>query len=153
MSHQHHYQITTVWTGNRGSGTSHYKAYARDHEVSAVGKSAPILGSSDAAFRGDAARYNPEELLVASLSTCHMLWFLHLCADAGIAVTEYRDEATGTMIEHPDGAGEFTEVILRPQVTLAEPTRQPEISALHDRAHELCFIARSVKFPVKHVLS
>src|SRR5215470_17206822 len=102
----HHYTITTRWTGNRGTGTSAYTAYARDHELSAAGKLAPIAGSSDPIFRGDRARYNPEELLVGALSACHMLWVLHLCADAGIVITEYIDEAAGEMIEHADGSGE-----------------------------------------------
>ena len=153
MSREHQYRITTTWTGNRGTGTSDYKAYARDHEIFATGKSAPLAGSSDAGFRGDGSRYNPEELLVASLSACHMLWFLHLCADAGIVVTEYRDEASGTMVEHADGGGEFTKVVLRPHVTIADRWRKAEADAQHDRAHHLCFIARSVKFPVEHVLA
>lgn len=150
MPHKHHYTVSTVWTGNKGTGTSNYKAYARDHEISTDRKSTPILGSSDPAFRGDSSRYNPEELLVASLSTCHMLWFLHLCSDAGIVVTDYRDEAAGTMAEASDGGGQFTEVILKPRAAITDPTRIAEASALHARAHELCFIARSVNFPVKH---
>ena len=153
MTREHQYRITTTWTGNRGTGTSDYKAYAREHEIFAAGKNAPLAGSSDAGFRGDGSRYNPEELLVASLSACHMLWFLHLCADAGIVVTEYRDEASGTMAEHADGGGEFTKVVLRPHVTIADRWRKAEADALHDRAHHLCFIARSVKFPVEHVLA
>jgi organic hydroperoxide reductase OsmC/OhrA len=149
MPHEHHYTVRSVWTGNKGSGTSNYKAYARDHEISADRKTAPILGSSDPAFRGDPSRYNPEELLVASLSTCHMLWFLHLCSDAAIVVTDYRDEAAGTMAEASDGGGRFMEVILRPRAAIADPARIAEATALHARAHELCFIARSVNFPVK----
>lgn len=109
-----------------------------------------IAGSSDPAFRGDPSRYNPEELLVASLSACHMLWFLHLCSDAGIAVTSYIDEALGEMREQAGGAGEFTKVILRPRVKISEPARAADIPALHDKAHELCFISRSVNFPVEH---
>src|SRR5450755_1012214 len=99
MAKEHRYRTTTTWTGNLGTGTSHYRAYARDYEIVAPGKSSPVLGSSDPAFRGDASRYNPEDLLVASLSACHMLWFLHLCAQAGILVTSYSDAATGTMAE------------------------------------------------------
>ena len=149
MPHEHHYTVSTVWTGNKGTGTSNYKAYARDHEISADRKSAPILGSSDPAFRGDPSRYNPEQLLVASLSTCHMLWFLHLCSDAAIVVTDYRDEAAGTMAEASDGGGQFMEVILKPRAAISDPARIAEATALHARAHELCFIARSVNFPVK----
>src|SRR5215467_2602101 len=104
--HSHHFQASVRWTGNLGSGTSTYTAYSRNHEVDGAGKSAPILCSSDATFRGDGSRYNPEELLIASLSTCHMLWMLHLCADAGIVINEYADEASGEMAIHDDGAGE-----------------------------------------------
>lgn len=149
MDHEHHYAITTVWTGNRGSGTSDYRAYSRDHEIFADGKTARVPGSADPHFRGDPARYNPEELLVAALSTCHMLSFLHLCADSGIVVTEYRDSATGTMHQHPDGSGEFTRVTLHPSVTISDAARIPELIALHHTAHGLCFIARSVNFPVE----
>jgi organic hydroperoxide reductase OsmC/OhrA len=150
MKHEHHYAVTTVWTGNRGTGTSHYKAYARDHELFMAGKKAPLPGSSDPAFRGDASRYNPEELLVGSLSACHMLWYLHLCAEAGIVVTDYRDNAEGTMVEHPDGGGEFTKVILCPHVVISDPSRIADANAMHSRAHQLCFVARSMNFPVEH---
>jgi len=150
MPHEHNFRVSTVWTGNRGSGTSNYRAYARDHEISAEGKSALVLCSSDPTFRGDPSRYNPEELLVGSLSACHMLWFLHLCSDAGIVVTEYRDDAAGTMATHADGAGEFTKVVLKPHAVISDPSRIEEATALHTRAHEMCFIARSVNFPVEH---
>jgi organic hydroperoxide reductase OsmC/OhrA len=147
---EHHYRITTTWTGNLGTGTSDYRAYSRNHEIKILGKRAPIPGSSDQAFRGDPARYTPEELLVASLSTCHMLWFLHLCADAGITVTEYEDAAQGIMKEHPDGSGEFASVVLRPRAVITDAARIPDAASLHHRAHDLCFIARSVNFPVEH---
>ena len=150
MAREHRYQVTIAWTGNHGTGTSGYRAYARDHEISAEGKTAAIAGSSDPTFRGDPSRYNPEELLVASLSACHMLWFLHLCADTGIVVTDYRDEATGIMRENEDGSGEFTRVVLRPRAVLADSSRTAEAIALHDRAHQLCFVARSMNFPVEH---
>src|SRR5205814_6337653 len=104
----------------RGTGTSGYREYDRAHEISSPGKP-PIVGSSDPSFRGDATRYNPEELLVASLSTCHMLWYLHLAADAGIAVTAYADDARGTMLEADDGSGRFARVVLRPTVTVTPP--------------------------------
>jgi len=134
----HRYQIQTTWTGNTGQGTAGYRAYKRDHEIFAAGKTAPIPGSSDAAFRGDPARYNPEELLVSALSTCHMLWMLHLCADAGITVTAYSDQACGVMAEDSDGSGRFT-----------ESGRIQEAEALHAKAHQFCFIANSVNFPVR----
>ena len=150
MKREHHYRITTTWTGNLGTGTSDYSAYSRNHEITIAGKSAPLPGSSDAAFRGDPARYTPEELLVVSLSTCHMLWYLHLCADAGIIVTEYQDAASGEMSEHADGSGEFTRVILRPRVMITDRARSNDAMVLHARAHQLCFVARSVNFPVQH---
>ncbi|MGI9102531.1 MAG: OsmC family protein [Terriglobales bacterium] len=150
MNKTHEYHLTISWIGNRGSGTSAYAAYSRDHIISAAGKSANIAGSSDPSFCGDPQRYSPEELLVAALSACHMLWFLHLCAVSGIVVTEYADDAAGTMVEHPDGSGEFTSVTLHPKVTLNNPGRNNELAHLHAKAHSLCFIARSMNFPVQH---
>jgi organic hydroperoxide reductase OsmC/OhrA len=144
----HHYRIGARWTGNLGSGTSAYRAYSRNHEITAAGKEAPIPGSSDPAFRGDPARYNPEELLMGALSACHMLWVLHLCADAGIVVTEYVDDAEGEMVEHADGSGEFTRVVLRPKMKIADAARVADMAAIHHRAHELCAMARSVNFEV-----
>jgi organic hydroperoxide reductase OsmC/OhrA len=144
---QHLYSVNVRWTGNLGNGTSNYRAYKRDHEISAQAKS-PILASSDPAFRGDKSRYNPEDLLVASLSACHMLFYLHLCADAGIVVTEYQDEAKGTMAETEDGGGHFTQVTLQPVVTVAPGADTALAVTLHERAHHLCFIASSVNFPV-----
>jgi len=145
----HHFHVRNRWTGNLGAGTRTYTSYSRDHEISGESKAAVIPGSSDPAFRGDSARYSPEELLVASLSTCHMLWMLHLCAAAGIVVTEYSDQASGEMAEQEDGSGQFTRVTLRPRMTIADPARSAEALALHARAHHLCFIARSVNFPVE----
>lgn len=145
----HTYDTTVTWTGNLGAGTSGYRAYDRAHEVTAVGPQA-IAGSSDPMFRGDPARWNPEQLLVASLSQCHLLWFLHLASEAGVVVTAYVDRATGTMQESGDGGGQFTEVVLRPEVTVAEPGMIDGIGKLHEAAHAKCFIARSVNFPVRH---
>jgi organic hydroperoxide reductase OsmC/OhrA len=144
----HRYQVQTVWTGNTGQGTANYRAYRRDHEISGPSKQAPIPGSSDPVFRGDPARYNPEELLVAALSGCHMLWVLHLCADAGITITAYSDEPLGLMTENADGSGEFTEVTLRPVMKITDAGKIAEAKALHHRAHAVCAIARSVNFPV-----
>jgi organic hydroperoxide reductase OsmC/OhrA len=145
----HHFTMTVTWTGNRGTGTSTYRAYGRDHEIAAPGKSMPIPASSTPVFRGDKERYNPEELLIGALSGCHMLWFLHLCADAGVVVTAYRDEAEGTMELDAGGSGKFTDVVLRPRVEYAQAPPREQIDAMHRRAHELCFIARSVNFPVR----
>ena len=145
----HEYRVQNRWTGNLGAGTSSYSAYSRDHELSANGKSSAILGSSDPLFRGDRARYNPEELLVSAISACHMLWVLHWCADAGIVVTEYVDEAIGEMQERGDGSGEFTRVVLRPRMTITDASRADEVLAIHARVHEVCAIARSVNFKVE----
>jgi organic hydroperoxide reductase OsmC/OhrA len=146
---QHKFQVTTRWTGNLGTGTSAYAAYSRNHEVSAPGKAMRIEGSS-AVKRGDHSRYNPEELLIGALSACHMMWVLHLCADAGIIVTDYADDAVGEMAEHPDGSGEFTCVLLRPRMTISDSARVDEATKLHDQAHHVCCLARSMNFPVDH---
>ncbi len=149
MANTHSFVMSLEWTGNRGSGTSDYRSYGRDHKITSNGKSAEIPASSARTFRGDDTRYNPEELLIAALSSCHMLSFLHLCADAGVTVQTYTDEASGTMRLNPDGSGEFTEVILHPKVSIDQHERAGELEQLHHRAHELCFIARSVNFPVR----
>jgi organic hydroperoxide reductase OsmC/OhrA len=148
MTHSHHHYTTTVrWTGNLGSGTSGYRGYSRDHVISIAGKP-DIPGSSDSAFRGDASRYNPEEMLVAALSSCHMLWYLHLCADAGVVVVSYEDAATGIMVESADGSGQFTGVTLAPIVVVADAAMIETARQLHHKAHDMCFIARSVRFGV-----
>jgi organic hydroperoxide reductase OsmC/OhrA len=146
---RHVYSIRLDWTGNQGTGTSAYRAYSRAHDIGASGKPV-IAGSSDPAFRGDAARWNPAELLIAALSACHQLWYLHLCADSGIVVVGYSDDASGVEVEEADGAGQFESVILRPHVTLAPGADRERAHRLHDAAAEKCFIARSVSFPVSH---
>ena len=147
MSKQHKYETTVRWTGNLGTGTTDYKGYGRNHEIGAPGK--PLIpGSSDPAFRGDAARYNPEDLLVASLSSCHMLWYLHLCAVNKVVVLDYEDNAQGTMEETADGGGRFLEVTLHPRITIATGSDLDTAKRLHHDAHEKCFIANSVNFPI-----
>ncbi len=145
---QHTYEVQVAWTGNQGQGTKAYKSYKRDHAITVAGKP-PLLASSDPAFRGDPTRYNPEELLVASLSSCHMLWYLHLCAVNGVVVTDYQDDATGVMSENPDGSGAFVEVTLHPHVTVEADADQAKAFSLHEEAHHKCFIANSVNFPVR----
>jgi len=145
---QHTYEIRVEWTGNNGNGTKTYTSYRRDHVIQAAGKP-PIPGSSDPGFRGDPTRYNPEDMLVASLSTCHMLWYLHLCAVNHITVVGYEDSALGVMQEHEDGAGEFVRVVLRPRVNIHAGDDRARALELHHDAHKLCFIARSVNFPVE----
>lgn len=143
----HTYQTLLDWSAQGGEGTTSYRSYRRDHTIAAEGK-APIAASSDPTFRGDASRYNPEELLVASLSSCHMLWYLHLCSTNGIVVTDYRDRAVGTMEETADGGGHFVRVVLRPSVKISAGDSARALE-LHHEAHRLCFIARSVNFPVE----
>ena len=146
---EHRYAVTVTWTGDRGRGTTNYRAYGREHVIAGDGKP-EIPGSSDASFLGDPARWNPEELLLASLSACHMLWYLHLCAAAGIVVRSYIDQAEGLMVEDSGGGGRFVRVILRPRVTLQAGADLARAEALHVLAHERCFIASSVNFPVEH---
>ena len=144
--HTHHYQTSLEWLGNRGTGTSGYLDYARTHVVRA-GAKPPLESSADPAFRGDADRWNPEELLVASLSQCHMLSYLYEASRNGVIVLAYEDEASGTMVEEGDG-GHFTEVTLRPVVTVADASMTSLAQSLHHKAHEDCYIASSVNFPV-----
>lgn len=144
---EHRYEVEVLWTGNTGSGTQTYTGYERSHEVRCAGKPV-LLGSSDPAFRGDASRWNPEELLLTALSACHMLSYLHLCASAGIVVTEYVDRAEGVMEESGSG-GRFTGVILRPLVTVQSQDDVQQALHLHEPAHKNCFIANSVNFPLE----
>lgn len=143
----HRYAVDVVWTGNRGDGTRTYGGYGREHEVRVAGKPV-IAGSSDAAFRGDGSKHNPEDMLVASLSTCHMLWYLHLAADAGVVVTDYQDHAEGLLSIDTHG-GRFTEVVLRPTVTVTVQSDAGKAQSLHDDAHHVCYIANSMNFPVR----
>ncbi|HTW86335.1 MAG TPA: OsmC family protein [Candidatus Sulfotelmatobacter sp.] len=145
----HRYAAAVRWTGNTGAGTASYRAYERAFAVTVEGKPA-LLGSSDPLFRGDAARYNPEELLVASVSSCHLLWYLHLCATNGVVVLDYVDEAEGQMVETDDGGGRFTRIVLRPRIVVSAESDLARAQALHRDAHAKCFIANSVNFPVDH---
>ena len=144
----HTYRTTVRWTGNQGSGTSAYRAYSRNHEIVVNGKPV-ILASSDPAFHGDPGRYNPEDLLVVSVSGCHMLWYLHLCAVNKVVVLGYEDNATGTMEETGNGGGHFVEVTLQPIITITAQSNLDTARRLHHDAHEKCFIAGSVNFPVR----
>jgi organic hydroperoxide reductase OsmC/OhrA len=147
MNHAHHYRVEVEWTGNRGSGTDGYRNYGREHVIRVEGKP-EIPGSSDPGFRGDATRHNPEDLLVAALSQCHMLSYLHMATVAGVVVTAYADAAEGTMQTEGDG-GRFTEVVLRPVVTISAASDPARAEAAHAAAHHACFIANSVNFPVR----
>ena len=147
---EHHYKADIVWTGNKGDGTLNYRSYSRDHIISIENKQIKIPSSSDPSFLGNTTRYNPEELLVASISSCHMLWFLHLCSAHKIVVVDYIDNATGVMEESDDGSGRFREVVLHPQVTIIESDKMSMIDSLHKKANKMCFIANSVNFSVIH---
>lgn len=149
MKKEHQYVATVQWTGNTGVGTHDYKAYERSHLISVKGKPV-IAGSSDPAFRGDKTKYNPEDLMVSALSACHMLWYLHFCAVNGVVVTNYVDNPIGTMVENEDGSGQFTKVILHPEVTVKDKSMIEKANGLHQNAHHACFIARSVNFEVRH---
>ncbi|MDB5366555.1 MAG: uncharacterized protein JWM77_2482 [Rhodospirillales bacterium] len=149
MSKEHHYKVAVEWTGDRGTGTSGYRDYDRDHRIEAAGKAA-IPGSSDPSFRGNPARWNPEELLLASTAACHQLWYLHLCADAGVTVVAYRDDAVATMEEDKDTGGRFTSATLRPHVTIAAGSDAKLALALHHEASRKCYVANSLNFPVHH---
>lgn len=146
---EHYYTTKVSWIGNLSTGTSGYSEYSRRHEIIVEGK--PLIpGSSDLSFRGDPERYNPEDLLVSSLSSCHMLWYLHLCADANIIVTEYVDYAEGIMVEETGGSSKFQRVVLHPNVTVIEGTNLLKAHELHSQANTRCFIANSVNFTVEH---
>lgn len=149
MALEHHYAVAVHWTGNRGAGTSGYRDYGRDHTVAVDGK-ADIAGSADPAFRGDPERWNPEELLLAALSQCHMLSYLHAATRAGVTVVSYDDDAIGTMAQTPDGGGHFTSVTLRPRVEITDAAQLALAEELHAEASRMCFIASSVNFPVGH---
>ena len=147
MNRPHRYRVDVVWTGNRGTGTDGYRNYSRNHVIRVPGKP-ELAGSSDPTFRGDATRYHPEDMLVAALSTCHMLSYLHMATVAGVVVTDYTDAAEGTMVTEGDG-GRFTEVVLRPVVTITAASDPAKAEAAHEAAHHACFIANSVNFPVR----
>ena len=145
IEREHHYQVNVKWTGNKGNGTQSYKDYERNYEIS-EGEKPVILGSSDPAFLGDAKCWNPEDLLVAAASACHKLWYLHLCSEAGISVISYVDRAHGTMREGKKGC--FTDITLKPEITIRPGDDINRAQALHHRAHDLCFIANSLNFPI-----
>tara|TARA_B100000508_G_C11456064_1_gene276798 strand:- start:1118 stop:1591 length:474 start_codon:yes stop_codon:yes gene_type:complete len=145
---KHEYNIMVEWTGNKGSGTLDYRSYSRDHSIFGRKKEGLILGSSDSSFSGDSKRYNPEELMIASISSCHMLWYLRLCSDHQIIVTDYYDEAEGVLDIKSGGKGKITSVTLKPIVTIANKSVEQLAVDMHKKAHEECFIANSCNFPI-----
>jgi organic hydroperoxide reductase OsmC/OhrA len=149
MAKEHQYQATLTWAGNKGSGTMDYRSYDRSYIIS-IDNKADILGSSDSAFLGDKTKHNPEDLLLTSISSCHMLWYLHLCSQNEIIVMDYKDTPVGKMTENADGSGHFTEVVLYPVVVITDESQVEKANALHDEAHKMCFIANSCNFPITH---
>lgn len=146
---QHHYTLSLTWTGNRGEGTTDYQAYDRAHTIEVEGK--PLIeASSDTPFRGDASKYNPEDMFLASIAACHMLWYLHLCADAGVIVLGYTDHPKGILQQTPQNGGHFSEVTLYPEVTVKDSSMEELALELHAKAHQHCFIANSCNFPIHH---
>lgn len=146
---KHSYEINVHWTGNRGTGTSGYKAYGRDHAITAEGLPA-LLGSADKTFHGDRDRWNPEQLLLTALAQCHMLSYLHVAVSHGVVITKYEDNATGILVLNPDGSGQFESATLHPKIYVADPATEDLALSLHAAAAAKCFIARSVNFPVHH---
>ncbi len=149
MSKEHHYTLSIKWTGNKGKGTADYTAYSRDHDIKGPDK-VVIPGSSDPSFRGAKERYNPEELFLSSISSCHMLWYLHLCTVAKITVLNYEDNPEGIMSETENGSGQFDKVVLKPIVSIKEGQDVKLAETLHQRANEYCFISNSLNFKVEH---
>lgn len=145
---KHTYRATTIWTGASKGATTSYEAYSREYIVAIDGKLC-LVGSADPSFRGSPSLHNPEDLLVSSLSACHMLSYLALCARAGIRVVSYVDEVLGCMASQA-GKIRFTEVVLKPRVTIEPGDNLERAEILHQEAHEVCFIANSVAFPVRH---
>ncbi|MET3114024.1 organic hydroperoxide reductase OsmC/OhrA [Pedobacter sp. CG_S7] len=149
MAKEHQYQTSLVWAGNKGSGTMDYRSYDRNYVISIINKP-DIYGSSDSVFLGDKRKHNPEDLLVSAISSCHMLWYLHLCSENGIIVLDYKDKAIGKMMENTDGSGRFKEVVLHPVVTISDQAHLEKAINLHEQAKKMCFIANSCNFPITH---
>lgn len=144
---QHEYDVSVEWTGNRGTGTSDYKAYDRTWNICSAGK--PVVAcSNDPLLGGDASKYNPEDLLLAAVASCHMLWYLHLCSNAGVTVTDYKDTPSGIGEMEPSGKGRFLKVILKPKITISTGSIE-QAEKIHGEVHNFCFIARSVNFPIE----
>lgn len=148
LNKTHHYKAKTKWANAAGEDTSNFDGYSRNFQTDFPGKPT-LLGSSDASFRGDKDRVNPEDMLVAAISSCHMLWYLALCSKAGVRVLAYEDSAEGSMEMHADGGGAFSSVTLQPVVTIAPGCDVELAKALHEGAHDKCFIARSCSVPIQ----
>ena len=149
MTHEHSFHAAIRWTGNRGQGNATYRGYDRTWEVNTEGK--PVIQcSNDPMLGGDPTLHNPEDLLVNAVSSCHMLWYLHLAFDAGVLVTGYEDTPEGIGVSDSSGAGQFKKVILRPRITLGPGMDPVKADGVHAKIHDVCFIARSVNFPIEY---
>jgi len=148
LTKEHSFPARVVWTGNKGTGTSAYRAYERTWDLAVEGKNA-VHCSNDPMLGGDPAKYNPEDMLIGALSSCHMLWYLHLCCRAGVTVLAYEDNAVGIGESEPSGKGRFLEAVLKPRITITADSDADKARAIHDEIHNYCFIARSVNFPVR----
>lgn len=141
---KHDFQCKIDWCGNLGTGTSAYHEYSRDHLLNQDHKYSSIQCSSDPIFRGDKTKYNPEEFFIASVASCHMLWYLHLCADRGVVVIDYQDEVSAELILNEDGSGKINNIVLKPQIKITNAKDIELAQSLHHEAHRFCFIAASV---------
>ncbi|MEM7069774.1 MAG: OsmC family protein [Pseudomonadota bacterium] len=148
MAKQHDFPSRIIWTGNRGTGTSAYKAYDRTWDL-ALDDKVVVQCSNDPLLGGDPSKYNPEDLLITALASCHMLWYLHLCSDAGVTVVSYEDNPIGVGESEPSGKGRFIEAVLKPKITITGDSDREKAVSIHDEIHQYCFIARSVNFPVR----
>lgn len=148
MQQIHNYKLTATWHGNKGTGTSGLKDYDRSHTVTIQGKPELHLTTDNPAV-GDKSKWNPEDLLVTAISSCHMLSYLYVCALEGVVITAYTDNATGIMVEHEGGGGRFKEITLNPICEVADENMMEQAIALHHKAHQICYIANSVNFEVK----
>ncbi|MEO0327140.1 MAG: OsmC family protein [Pseudomonadota bacterium] len=148
MAKKHEFPSRIRWTGNQGMGTSSYTAYQRTWDMCLDGKEV-LSCSNDPMLGGDPSKYNPEDILIAALSSCHMLWYLHLCSQADVTVLAYEDNPVGIGNSEPSGKGHFVEAVLRPSITITPDSDREKAISLHDEIHKYCFIARSVNFPVR----
>lgn len=146
---EHRYNVKLGWTDENGKGTTSYIDYSRNHQAK-VNNKPTIKLSADPAFRGDETKYNPEDMLVASLASCHMLWYLHLCSKSGITVVKYEDNAEGLMLQEDTGGGRFEKVVLNPEVIILEKDKIELANKLHEEANQKCYIANSCNFPITH---
>ncbi|MEM8686346.1 MAG: OsmC family protein [Pseudomonadota bacterium] len=149
---EHDFTAQVVWTGNQGEGTKSYRSYTRNWSVTTPGKP-EIHCSNDPLLGGDPSLHNPEDMLIATVSACHMLWYLHLASAAKIVVTGYVDTPVGTGQSEPDGTGRFIKAVLKPVIEVERGTDLEKADQIHYQIHNHCFIARSVNFPITYEAS